>query len=91
MKEVTGNGELLSRVQDLESKLEDSEQEQVALWNKLEICQKEEGRACQKILSLKKETLFMRSSQVRTLEGLRHQANHRECYIDSLCMDHSIA
>ena len=91
MKEVTGNDELLSRVQELESKLEDSEQENMALRIKLKTYQEEEGHARQEIVSLKKEMLFMCSSQVRRLEGLRHQANRQECYIDSLCMDHSIA
>lgn len=83
MKEVTGNAELLSDVQELKSKLEDSEQEKMALHYKLKTCQEQEGRACQEkdracqeIVSLKKERLSMLSSQVRRLEGLRHQANH---------------
>ena len=72
MKEVTGSGELLSRVQELEYKLEDSEQEKMALQNKLKTSQEEEGRVRQENASLKEKLGSMFSSQVRKLEGLRH-------------------
>ena len=65
MKEVTGSGELLSRVQDLEDKLEDSEQEKMALQNKLKTSQEEEGRLSQEIASLKEKLVSVVSSQVR--------------------------
>ena len=76
MKEVTGSGELLSRVQELEYKLEDSEQEMVdlsqqnmAVQNKLKTSQEEEGRVRQEIASLKEKPVPMLSSQVRRLEA----------------------
>ena len=64
MKEVTGSGELLSRVQDLEDKLEDSEQK-MALQSKLKTSQEEEGRLSQEIASLKEKLVSVLSSQVR--------------------------
>ena len=72
MKEVTGSGELLSRVQELEYKLEDSEQEKMALQNKLKSSQEEEGRVRQEIVSLKEKLVSVLSSQVRRLDGLRY-------------------
>ncbi len=65
IKEVTDSGELLSRVQDLEDKLEDSEQEKMALQNKLKTSQEEEGRLSQEIASLKEKLVSVVSSQVR--------------------------
>ena len=72
MKEVTGSGELLSLVQELEHKLEDSEQEKMALQIKLKTSQDEEGRVRQENASLKERLVSVLSSQVRRLEGLRH-------------------
>ena len=72
INEVTGSGELLSRVQELEDKLEVSEQEKKALQIKLETSQEEEGHIRQEIASLKEKLVPILSSQVRRLEGLRH-------------------
>ena len=65
IKEVTDSGELLSRVQDLEDKLEDSEQEKMALQSILKTSQEEEGRLSQEIASLKEKLVSVVSSQVR--------------------------
>ena len=72
MNEVTGSGELLSLVQELEDKLKDYEQEKMALQNKLKTRQEEDSRARQEIASLKEKLGSVLSSQVRGLEGLRH-------------------
>ena len=72
MKEVTDSVELLSCVQDLEDKLEDSEQEKITLQYKLKTSQEEEGRVRQEIASLKEKLVSVLSSQVRRREGWRH-------------------
>jgi len=56
----------------LEYKLEDSEQEKMALQNKLKTSQEEEGRVRQEIASLKEKLVSVLCSQVRRLDGLRH-------------------
>lgn len=89
MKEANDSGELLSRVQELEDELKDSEQKRLdqihtnmALQNKLKASQEEEGRICLEMANLKKKLVFGATSQVsRMSRGLRHQTNHRECYV----------
>lgn len=79
MKETTGSGELLSHIQELEDELIDSEQKRMdlihanmALQNTLKTCREQEDRTQQEIASLK-ERLLSVLSQVRRMEGLRHQ------------------
>ena len=76
IKEATDSGELLSRVQELEDELKNSEQKRmewiqgnVALQNLLKTCQKKEGHTQQENASLKKRPVSMLSSQVRKVEG----------------------
>ena len=75
MKEATGSGELLSRVQKLEDELKDSEQKRMdqihtnmALQNKLKISQEEESRTRQEMASLKVKLVFGMTSQVSRIE-----------------------
>ena len=76
-KEVTGSGELLSRVQELEDELKDSEQKRMDLIQSnadlqkiLKACREQEVRAQQEIASLWERLV---SLKIRTVEGLRHQ------------------
>ena len=75
MKEATGSGELLSRVQKLEDELKDSEQKRMdqihtnmALQNKLKMSQEEESRTRQENASLKEKLVFGVTSQVSRVE-----------------------
>ena len=75
IKEATNSGELLSRVQELEDELKNSEwkktdltQENVALVNHLKVCQKQKDHTEQENVSLKKKLVSLLSSQVRTVE-----------------------
>ena len=84
MKEATGSGELLSRVQKLEDELKDSEQKRMdqihtnmALQNKLKMSQEEESRTRQENASLKEKLVHGATSQVSW--GLRHQTSYQEC------------
>ena len=81
MKEATGSGELLSRVQELEDELKDSEQKRMneiqALENKLKTSKEAEGHLRQENASLKKKLLSEWSSRVRRMEGLKHQTSHQ--------------
>ena len=81
------HAELLSRVQELEDELKDSEQKRwelihgnTALQNKLEATREEEGRIHLKMASLKETLLSVLSSQVRTAV-LRHHTDRQECYV----------
>ena len=76
-EEVTGSGELLSRVQELEDKLKDSERKRIdliqnnaALQRILKACREQEVRAKQEIASLWERLV---SLKVRKVEGLGHQ------------------
>ena len=60
IKEATNSGELLSRVQELEDELKNSE------WKKTDLTQ--ENHAEQENVSLKKKLVSLLSSQVRTVE-----------------------
>ena len=75
IKEATDSGELLSRVQELEDELKNSEwkktdltQENVALVNHLKVCQEQKDHTEQENVSLKKKLVSLLSSQVRTVE-----------------------
>ena len=75
IKEATNSGELLSRVQELEDELKNSEwkktdltQENVALVNHLKVCQEQKDHTEQENVSLKKKLVSLLSSQVRTVE-----------------------
>ena len=68
IKEGTDSGELLSRVQELEYELKDSECKRMALVNRLNVCQKQNDRAEQEMAGLKKRLVFLLSSQVRREE-----------------------
>ena len=75
MKEANDSGELLSRVQELEDELKDSEQKRLdqihtnmALQNKLKASQEEEGRICLEMANLKKKLVFGATSQVSRIE-----------------------
>ena len=75
MEEATGSGELLSRVQELEDELKDSEQKRMdqihtnmALQNKLKMSQEEESRTRQENASLKEKLVFGMTSQVSRIE-----------------------
>ena len=75
-EEVTGSGELLSRVQELEDELKDSErkrmdliQSNAALLKILKACREQEVRAQQEIASLWERLM---SSNVRRVEDLGH-------------------
>ena len=77
IKEATDSGELLSRVQELEDELKNSEwkrvgqtQENMALVNYLKVCQEQKDHTEQENASLKKRLVSMLSSQVRRVEGL---------------------
>ena len=76
-EEVTGSSELLSRVQELEDELKDSEQKRMDLIQSnttlqkiLKVCQEQEVCAQQEIASLWERLV---SLKVRKVEGLRHQ------------------
>ena len=76
-EEVTGSSELLSRVQELEDELKDSEQKRMdliqsntALQKILKTCRQQKARAQQEITSLWERLV---SLIVRTVEGLGHQ------------------
>ena len=76
-EEVTGSGELLSRVQELEDKLKDSEQKRIdliqgnaALQKILKACREQEAHAKQEIASLWERLVILK---VRKVEGLGHQ------------------
>ena len=76
-EEVTGNGDLLSSVQELEDELKDSEQKRMdliqsntALQKILKACREQEVHAQQEIASLWERLV---SLKIRTVEGLRHQ------------------
>ena len=76
-EEVTGSGELLSRVQELEGELKDSErkrmvlvQNNTALQKILKACREQEVRAQQEIASLWERLV---SLKMRKVEGLGHQ------------------
>ena len=82
------HAELLSRVQELEDELKDSEQKRwelihgnTALQNKLEATREEEGHIHQEMASLKETLLSVLSSQVRRTAVLRHQTDRQECYV----------
>ena len=75
IREATESGEL-SRVQELEDELKNSEEkrmdlthENVALVNRLKDCQEQKDHTEQEIASLKKKLVSMLSSQVRRVEG----------------------
>ena len=77
----TGNGELLSRVQELEDDLKDSErkrmvlvQNNTALQKILKACREQEVRAKQEIASLWERLV---SLKVRKVEGLGYQRTIR--------------
>ena len=79
---------LLSRVQDLEEELKDSERKRwelihgnTALQNKLKATREEEGRIHQKMASLQERLLSVLSSQVRKMVVLSHHTDHQECYV----------
>ena len=76
IKEAADSGELLSRVQELEDELKDSEgkrmnliHENMALKNNLKVCQEQKDHTKQENASLKKRLVSMLSSQVRRVEG----------------------
>ena len=76
-EEVTGSSELLSRVQELEDELKDSEQKRMdliqsntALQKILKACREQEVCAQQEIASLWERLV---SLKVRKVEGLRRQ------------------
>ena len=76
IKEAIDSSELLSRVQELEDELKNSEwkrmdltHENMALVNHLEVCQKQDERREQEMASLKKKLVSLLSSQVRRVEG----------------------
>ena len=76
-EEVTGSSELLSRVQELEDELKDSEQKRMdliqsntALQKILKACREQEVCAQQEIASLWERLV---SLKMRKVEGLRHQ------------------
>ena len=76
-EEVTGSGELLSRVLELEDELKDSEQKRMdliqsntALQKNLKACREQEVRAQQEIASLWERLV---SLKVRNVKGLGHQ------------------
>ena len=86
IEEVTGS-ELLSRVQELEDELKDSErkrmdlvQSNTALQMILKTCQEQEVCAQQEIASLWERLV---SLKVRIVEGFGAPDNHQECYIGS--------
>ncbi len=75
-EEVTGNGDLLSSVQELEDELKDSEQKRMdliqsntALQKILKACREQEVHAQQEIASLWERLV---SLKVRKVEGLGH-------------------
>ena len=76
IKKTTDRGEQLSRVQELEDELKNSEgkrmdltHENMALGNRLKVCQEQKDHTEQEITSLKKKLFSMLSSQVRRVEG----------------------
>ena len=73
-EEVTGSGELLSRVQELEDELKDSEQKRKdliqsneALEKILKACQEKEVRTQQEIASLRERLVSLKMSKVTGL------------------------
>ena len=82
------HGELLSRVQELEDELKDSERKRwelihgnMALQNKLKATREEEGRIHLEMASVKERLLSVLSSQVRRMAVLRHHTDRQECYV----------
>ena len=76
IKEGTDSGELLSRVQELEDDLNNSEQKRMdltqqnmALVNHLKVCQQQKDQTEQENASLKKRLVSMLGSQVGRVEG----------------------
>ena len=69
IKEATDSGEPLSRVQELEDELKNSEWKRMALVNHLKVCQEQKDHTKQENASLKKRLVSMLSSQVRRVEG----------------------
>ena len=91
-EKVTGGGELSSRVQELEDKLNDSErkrmdliQSNTALQKILKTCRQKEVRAQQEIASLWERRV---SLIVRKVEGLGHQTTIKNLHRQPL--DHVI-
>ena len=86
--EAAVHGELLSRIQEMEDELKDSERKRLdlihgnmALQLKLKVSQEEEGRIRQEMASLEEKQLSVLRSKVRRLMGLIHQTNHQECCV----------
>ena len=76
IQEATDSGELLSRVQEFEDELKNSEwkktdltQKNMALVNHLKVCQVQKDCTEQENASLKKRLVSMLSLQVRMVEG----------------------
>ena len=74
IKEATDSGELLSRVQELQDELMNSEwkrmdltQENMALENHLKVCREQKEHTEQEMASLKMRLVSMLSSQVRSV------------------------
>ena len=85
IKEATDSGEPLSRVQELEGDLKNSEwkrmnltHENMALENNLKVCQEQKVHTEQENASLKKRLVSILSSQVRSVEGFGQSS---KCYI----------
>ena len=97
IKEATGSGELLSRVQELEDELKNSEWKRVdlehkntALMNHLKVCQEQKDHTEQEMASLKDGQVSMLISQVRRVEGFgqsRVLHKYRPWTINPLCAD----
>ena len=76
IKEATDSGELLSRVQELEDELKNSEwkkmdltQKNMALVNHLKVCKVQKDCTEQENASLKRTLVSLLTSQVRKVEG----------------------
>lgn len=83
-KEAAGNGKLLSRVQELEEELKESEQKRMtltrdnmALQMQLKASQEEEVRICQEPTKLER----LLKSQVRRMVVLSYRTGHQECCV----------
>ena len=83
-EEVTGSGKLLSRVQELENKLKDSERKRIDLIQSnadlqkiLKTCRKQEVRAQQEIASLLERLVSLKAKKV---EGLGHKTTIKSGY-----------
>ena len=90
VEEASSSGELLSRVQELEDELKDSERVQMdlieantALQNKLKASWEEEGRTRQENASLKKKLVSALTSQVSRMEGFRLQKTIKSALCDT--------